>query len=111
MDSTAHEDLLERARAWLAQDPDPDTRAELRALLEGAEVGDADALDALHDRFATRLAFGTKRMGALFQVSVGATRMGTTRDADRSSPSTSMTWIRTSSKAPATAVVKSRGGA
>ena len=59
MDSTAHEDLLERARAWLAQDPDPDTRAELRALLEGAEVGDADALDALHDRFAARLAFGT----------------------------------------------------
>lgn len=73
MDSTAHEDLLERARAWLAQDPDPDTRAELRALLEGAEVGDADALDALHDRFATRLAFGTA--GLRGELGAGTNRM------------------------------------
>ena len=73
MDSTAHEDLLERARAWLAQDPDPDTRAELRALLEGAEVGDADALDALHDRFATRLAFGTA--GLRGDLGAGTNRM------------------------------------
>ncbi|MDZ8171024.1 phospho-sugar mutase [Microbacterium xanthum] len=73
MDSTAHEDLLDRARAWLAQDPDPDTRAELRALLEAAEVGDADALDAIHDRFATRLAFGTA--GLRGELGAGTNRM------------------------------------
>ena len=73
MDTTAHEDLLNRARAWVAQDPDPDTRSELRALLESAEVGDADALDALHDRFATRLAFGTA--GLRGELGAGTNRM------------------------------------
>ncbi|MDZ8161520.1 phospho-sugar mutase [Microbacterium aquimaris] len=73
MDTTTHEDLLDRARAWVAQDPDPDTRSELRALLESAEVGDADALDALHDRFATRLAFGTA--GLRGELGAGTNRM------------------------------------
>lgn len=46
-------DLERRAREWLARDPDPETRAELEALLA---AGDAPALE---ERFAGRLAFGT----------------------------------------------------
>ena len=45
--------IEDEARRWLAADPDPDTRAELEALLAG---GDADALAA---RFGARLEFGT----------------------------------------------------
>lgn len=45
--------LLERAAAWLAQDPDPVTQAELAELLR------TEALSELNDRFGTRLAFGT----------------------------------------------------
>jgi phosphomannomutase len=47
-----HDDVVAAAHAWLAADPDPDTRAELRALLDG----DPDELAA---RFADRLQFGT----------------------------------------------------
>jgi len=46
-------DVVEVARAWLAEDPDPDTRAELAALLD---AGDADGLA---DRFGATLEFGT----------------------------------------------------
>ncbi len=46
-------DLRDAAEAWLAEDPDPATRAELRTLL------DADDEPAVADRFAGRLAFGT----------------------------------------------------
>lgn len=45
--------VIDQAQAWLARDPDPDTREELSRLLG------TGALDALHDRFAGRLAFGT----------------------------------------------------
>jgi phosphomannomutase len=47
------EDLLVRASAWLAEDPDPATRAELQALIEkGDEAG-------LRERFEHPLTFGT----------------------------------------------------
>ena len=46
-------DLAARVRAWIADDPDPCTRAELEALL--AAQADAE----LADRFAGRLEFGT----------------------------------------------------
>ena len=46
-------DVRAQARAWLADDPDPDTRAALRELLDGA---DSDELD---DAFAGMLQFGT----------------------------------------------------
>jgi len=46
-------DLEARARAWLADDPDAETRAELEKLI------DAKAWDELTDRFRTRLEFGT----------------------------------------------------
>ena len=57
-------DLLARARAWPADDPDPQTRAELEPVLMDAEAG-GDAAD-LADRFAGTLEFGTAGLrGAL----------------------------------------------
>ncbi|HXU98337.1 MAG TPA: phospho-sugar mutase [Jiangellaceae bacterium] len=59
-------DVLDEARAWLADDPDPDTRAELASLIERAEADDPAALADLGDRFAGRLQFGTAGLrGAL----------------------------------------------
>lgn len=53
-------------RDWLADDPDPVTRAELAALVERAEAGDAAAVDDIADRFAAHLEFGTAGLrGAL----------------------------------------------
>ncbi len=63
----ASPDLLDRARAWAAEDPDLRTRAELERLVERveAEPGGAAAAD-LADRFAGRLEFGTAGLrGAL----------------------------------------------
>ena len=65
--------MLDRARAWLAQDPDPQTRAELTALIEAAEGGDAAASAELDHRFATRLAFGTA--GLRGELGAGSNRM------------------------------------
>jgi phosphomannomutase len=64
---TGDEDLLARAKAWIAQDPDPVTRAELQALV------DADARDELADRFAGRLNFGTA--GLRGELGAGPMRM------------------------------------
>jgi phosphomannomutase len=47
------EDLVARAEAWMAEDPDPQTRAELAALLERADEA------GLRDRFGRPLEFGT----------------------------------------------------
>ena len=53
-------DATEVARAWLAEDPDPDTRAELQQLLDSGDTA------ALTDRFGARLEFGTAGLrGAL----------------------------------------------
>ncbi len=52
-------DLLELARAWGARDPDPDTRAELTALVDAAAADDDVAERELADRFSGRLEFGT----------------------------------------------------
>ncbi|HSE07789.1 MAG TPA: phospho-sugar mutase [Nocardioidaceae bacterium] len=60
-------DLLERARAWAAEDPDQKTRDELEKLLAKVEADPSgeDAAD-LADRFAGRLEFGTAGLrGAL----------------------------------------------
>nr|WP_045301155.1 phospho-sugar mutase [Microbacterium trichothecenolyticum] len=65
--------VLARAHAWLAQDPDGETRAELRALIEAAESGNPAAIEDLEDRFSARLAFGTAGLrGAL---GAGSNRM------------------------------------
>ena len=53
-------DLTQVARAWLAEDPDPDTRAELERLLAEGDIA------GLSDRFSARLEFGTAGLrGAL----------------------------------------------
>jgi phosphomannomutase len=57
--------LRSAAEAWLAVDPDPETRAELEAIL-----GDENALEA---RFAERLNFGTA--GLRGELGAGPNRM------------------------------------
>ncbi|GAA4367457.1 phospho-sugar mutase [Agromyces bauzanensis] len=61
------------AEAWIAQDPDPETRAELAALVEAARTGDPEASADLADRFDTRLAFGTA--GLRGEIAAGPNRM------------------------------------
>ncbi|MFA1543202.1 phospho-sugar mutase [Actinomadura monticuli] len=58
-------DLRARAEEWLAQDPDPGTRAELRAILDDDE--------ALSARFGSRLEFGTA--GLRGELGAGPNRM------------------------------------
>lgn len=65
--------LLAAARAWQEQDPDPETRDELEALVASASGGDAAALADLHSRFDTRLAFGTA--GLRGEIAAGPNRM------------------------------------
>ncbi|MFZ4893205.1 phospho-sugar mutase [Plantibacter sp. Mn2098] len=64
---------MEAANAWLAQDPDAETRAELTALVEAASDGDANAVADLHDRFDSRLQFGTA--GLRGRIEAGSNRM------------------------------------
>ncbi|WP_431678949.1 phospho-sugar mutase [Kitasatospora sp. KL5] len=71
-------DLLARARTWLAEDPDPQTRAELTELLAAAEGPDAEseeriAWSRLAERFAGRLQFGTA--GLRGELGAGPMRM------------------------------------
>jgi len=65
--------LLQAARAWLNQDPDPETQAQLRVLINAVGDGDTTALSNLHSRFDTRLAFGTA--GLRGEISAGPNRM------------------------------------
>ena len=58
-------ELIERARAWTTEDPDPQTKAELEELIAVA-VDDPEVAADLADRFAGRLEFGTAGLrGAL----------------------------------------------
>ncbi|MCV2393506.1 phospho-sugar mutase [Actinotalea sp. M2MS4P-6] len=58
--------LADQVRAWIADDPDPATAAELQALLDRADAADAEAVEDLADRFAGTLEFGTAGLrGAL----------------------------------------------
>lgn len=65
--------VLAAARAWLAQDPDPVTRAELEELIARAADGEDAASADLADRFAGRLAFGTA--GLRGELGAGSNRM------------------------------------
>ncbi|MFL4478109.1 phospho-sugar mutase [Paeniglutamicibacter sp. ORCA_105] len=65
-------ELLERAAAWAAQDPDPVTAAALRELCTAA-AGDEGAAADLADRFAAFLAFGTAGLRA--ELGPGPNRM------------------------------------
>ncbi|MFI5945653.1 phospho-sugar mutase [Streptomyces uncialis] len=69
------DELITRARAWLAEDPDPGTRDELARLLERLHPGTADkeAAAELADRFAGTLQFGTA--GLRGELGAGPMRM------------------------------------
>jgi len=69
--SAATDVLLERARAWAAEDPDDATRTELQQVIADVEGG-ADPTD-LADRFAGTLEFGTA--GLRGAVGAGPNRM------------------------------------
>ncbi|MFD7403908.1 phospho-sugar mutase [Streptomyces sp. NPDC059866] len=62
-----HDDLLARAQAWLAEDPDADTRAELAALIDAKDVTE------LTERFGGTLQFGTA--GLRGELGAGPMRM------------------------------------
>ncbi|MGP4083247.1 phospho-sugar mutase [Streptomyces sp. KR55] len=62
-----HDDLLARAQAWLAEDPDADTRAELAALIDAKDVTELAA------RFSGTLQFGTA--GLRGELGAGPMRM------------------------------------
>ena len=61
------EELLVTASAWAAQDPDPETRAEMLALIEARDEA------GLSDRCSTRLGFGTA--GLRGELGAGPNRM------------------------------------
>ncbi|MFI2184855.1 phospho-sugar mutase [Streptomyces sioyaensis] len=60
-------ELINRAKAWLAEDPDPETRGELSKLIE------AEDTDELAARFAGTLQFGTA--GLRGELGAGPMRM------------------------------------
>ncbi|MGW0422889.1 phospho-sugar mutase [Streptomyces sp. NPDC003015] len=62
-----HDDLIARARTWLAEDPDPDTRDELAGLIEAGDVTELAA------RFSGTLQFGTA--GLRGELGAGPMRM------------------------------------
>jgi phosphomannomutase len=64
---------MARARAWMRQDPDPVTRAELDALVARAGTGAPEAVADLTARFDGRLDFGTA--GLRGELGAGPTRM------------------------------------
>jgi phosphomannomutase len=65
--------LIEEARAFADEDPDPESRDELSALVGKAQAGDTGALRELEDRFTAPLEFGTA--GLRGRVEGGLARM------------------------------------
>ncbi|MGW4819820.1 phospho-sugar mutase [Streptomyces sp. NPDC004227] len=71
-----HDDLIARAKAWLAEDPDADTRDELARLLEAANTEAPESTEStaeLAARFAGTLQFGTA--GLRGELGAGPMRM------------------------------------
>ena len=59
--------LIAKAQSWQAQDPDPETRAEIDALISSSNE------QGLADRFGSRLGFGTA--GLRGELGAGPNRM------------------------------------
>jgi phosphomannomutase len=66
-------DLIEKASAWVAEDPDPATAHELTELVALAKAGDTDATAQLAERFSGHLTFGTA--GLRGEIGPGPMRM------------------------------------
>ncbi|MBX7547411.1 phospho-sugar mutase [Streptomyces sp. NPDC004232] len=62
-----HDDLIARAKAWLAEDPDAETRDELAKLIDAGDVAELSA------RFSGTLQFGTA--GLRGELGAGPMRM------------------------------------
>lgn len=71
--STLTPQLVEQANAWIAADPDAETRAQLEGILAQAEAGDEAAAADLADRFSGTLQFGTAGLRA--ELGAGPMRM------------------------------------
>ncbi|GAA1840469.1 phospho-sugar mutase [Agromyces salentinus] len=71
--SDADRERIALAEAWITQDPDPETRAELAAIVARTQDGDPAASADLADRFDQRLAFGTA--GLRGEIAAGPNRM------------------------------------
>ncbi|MFC9561185.1 phospho-sugar mutase [Agromyces sp. NPDC056965] len=69
----ADQQRIALAEAWIAQDPDPETVAELTSIVDAVRGGDAAASADLADRFDQRLAFGTA--GLRGEIAAGPNRM------------------------------------
>ncbi len=67
------DDLLDTAVGWRDIDPDPETRAELNALIAMARAGGIEKAGPLVERFGGRLEFGTA--GLRGELGVGPMRM------------------------------------
>ena len=65
--------LISRVRAWVTDDPDEATAAEVTALFHAAEQGDQHAIEELTDRFSGSLQFGTA--GLRGAIGGGSNRM------------------------------------
>ena len=55
---------IDEVTAWIDQDPDETTRAELSAQLCAAKDGDPDAIDRIEAQFSGPLTFGTAGLRA-----------------------------------------------
>ena len=64
-------DPVAAARELLDEDPDPETRAELEALVGRAEGGDEAATRDLRDRFSAPLQFGTAGLRGRVEAGLG----------------------------------------
>jgi phosphomannomutase len=85
--------LRSRVEAWIAEDPDPGDRAELRALLAASGQGGAPGLAAraeITDRFTGRLQFGTA--GLRGAIGAGPNRMN--RAVVRAATAALAGWLR-----------------
>jgi phosphomannomutase len=65
--------LVTAAKAWIAQDPDAETRFELETLVAKVEAGSKSDLAELSNRFSARLDFGTA--GLRGELGAGPNRM------------------------------------
>lgn len=69
----SHDFILEPAERWLAHDPDPETRDELRRLIEAAKAGEEGVRADLAERFVGPLEFGTAGLRGV--IGAGESRM------------------------------------